>query len=297
MVNADSTEQQSVIQKYLRAMARTRDRLIMLYILMEADSTEQLSLIQEYKDLANLPLMGKGEDQIEDSMDFVYNREEKQAMSATAQVSEDQSVAKTDKQTSQDTGLYPVAMGEVSTECSRLTQKQDEDSVLPKPGTEPSPVLACDSSDDYLAVCDRKSELVLDIDPRSCQRKWTTKTKTEYYSDISKKCRVIPREDGISDPEENWFQVSSEICQDSFNMFCLIHFYLDNLFTIFRSVFRDVLEGSFGQVPHGEAGKDIHRHVITQERVNMMEDRAAVAQAMPREDCSAILRNECITDH
>ena len=77
VVNADSTEQQSVIQKYLRARARTRDRLIMLYILMEADSTEQLSLIQEYKDLANLPLMGKGEDQIDDSMDSVYNREEK----------------------------------------------------------------------------------------------------------------------------------------------------------------------------------------------------------------------------
>ena len=131
--------------------------------------------------------MDKGEDQKDDSMDSVYNREEKQAMSATAQVSEDQSVAKTDKQTSQDTGLYPVAMGEVSTECSRLTQKQDEDSVFPKPVTEPSPILACDTSDYYLDGCDRKSELVVDIDPGSCQRKWSTKTKTEYYSDISKK--------------------------------------------------------------------------------------------------------------
>jgi predicted house-cleaning noncanonical NTP pyrophosphatase (MazG superfamily) len=65
-------------------------------LVMEADSTEQLSLTQEYKDLATMPLMGKVEDQMDDSMDSVYNREEKQAMSATAQVSEeDQSVAKT----------------------------------------------------------------------------------------------------------------------------------------------------------------------------------------------------------
>jgi hypothetical protein len=221
---------------------------------MEADSTEQLSLTQEYKDLATLPLMGKGEDTIDVSMDSVYNRDEKQAMSATAQVSEDQSVASKDRQTSQDAialmdadsseqqstkqkaatskwaaakakmmevmawirnrsskvnaectekqsvtlyskkknqsvantdnqtiqdeCLYPVAMGEGFTEyssiketgqnkkiCSRLTQKQDEEK-FPKPGTEPSPVLACVSSDDYLADCDRKSELVLDIDPR-----------------------------------------------------------------------------------------------------------------------------------
>ena len=175
---------------------------------------------------------------------------------------DDQSVAKTDKQTSQDAGLYPVAMWKCSTEyssikgtghnkqiCSRLTQKQDEDSVFPKPVTEPSPVLACDSSDFYLAGCDRKSELVVDIDPGSCQRKWSTKTKTEYHSDITKICLVISREDCISDPEENWFYVSSEICHDSVDYICLIHFYLDNLLNISRSVCRDIPEVC-GQDPH-----------------------------------------------
>jgi hypothetical protein len=170
----------------------------------------------------------------------------------------------------------------VNAEC---TKKQsvtlDSEEKFSKPVTEPSPVLACNSSDDYLAVCDRKSELVLDIDPRSCQRKWPTKTKTECDSVLTRKCRVIPREDCISDPEES-FQVSSEICQDSFIKFCLIYFYLDNMITIFRSVFRDVLEVSLG-------------HVITQERINMMEEKADVTQAMPRDDCSAILSKECIT--
>jgi hypothetical protein len=41
---------------------------------MEADSSEQLFLTQEHKDLATSLLMGKGEDQIDDSMDSVYNR-------------------------------------------------------------------------------------------------------------------------------------------------------------------------------------------------------------------------------
>ena len=54
------------------------------------------------------------------------------------------------------------------------------------------------------------------------------------------------------------------------------------MITIFRSVFRDVLEVSLG-------------HVITQERINMMEEKADVTQAMPRDDCSAILSKECIT--
>ena len=54
------------------------------------------------------------------------------------------------------------------------------------------------------------------------------------------------------------------------------------MIAIFRSVFRDVLEVSLG-------------HVITQERINMMEERADVTQAMPRDDCSAILSKECIT--
>jgi hypothetical protein len=115
-------------------------------------------------------------------------------MPATAQVCDSQSVAKAEKQTSNDEGLYSVAMGECSIIkgtgqnkqiYSRLTQKQDEDSVFPKPVTKPSPVLVCDTSDYYLDGCDRKSELGLDIDPRSCQRKWSTKTKTEYHSDIT----------------------------------------------------------------------------------------------------------------
>ena len=216
---------------------------------MEADSTEQLSWTQEDKDLATLLLMGKGEDQKDDSMDSVYNREEKQPKSATARVSEDQSVVKTDQQTSQEADLYPFAMGECFTEyfsiketgqnqmiCSGMTQKQDEDSILPVPVTEPSPVLVCDTSDYYLTVCDRKSEPVLDIDPRSCQRKWSTKTKTEYHSDVTKKRRVIPREDS-----ENWFHVS-EICYNNFDNFCLIHFYFDNLLKISRSISRDVPE-------------------------------------------------------
>jgi hypothetical protein len=101
--------------------------------------------------------------------------------------------------------------------------------------TEPSPVLACNSSDYYLAGCTQKSNLVLDIDPGSCQRKWSTKTKTEYYSDITKKCRVIPREDCVSDPEENWFHVS-EICHNSVDNFCLNHFYLDTLLNLSRYI-------------------------------------------------------------
>jgi hypothetical protein len=123
--------------------------------------------------------------------------------------------------------------------CSRLAQKQDEEKFS-KPVTEPSPVLACNSSDYYLAGCDRKSELVLDIDLGSCQRKGPTKTKTEYYSDVTMKCRVIPREDCISDPEENWVYVSSEICHDSVDNICLIHFYLDNLLKISRIVSEDI---------------------------------------------------------
>ena len=111
--------------------------------------------------------------------------------------------------------------------CSRLNQKQDEEKFS-KPVTEPSPVPAYDTSDDFLAVCDRKSEPVLDIDPRSCQRKWSTKTKTEYHSDVTKKRRVIPRED----PEK--------ICHDNVDIFCLIH--LDNLLKFSRSVSRDIPE-------------------------------------------------------
>ena len=125
---------------------------------------------------------------------------------------------------------------------------------------EPSPVPACDASDDYLAVCDRKSEPVLDIDPRSCQkRKWSTKTKTEYHSDVTGKCRVIPRED-----EENWFHVS-EICYNKFDNFCLIHFYLDKLLKISRSMSRDLPE-----VP-------------------------VYCKDVPRNECSAILSKKCIT--
>jgi hypothetical protein len=135
--------------------------------------------------------------------------------------------------------------------------------------TEPSPDLVCDTSDYYLEVCDQKSELALDIDHRSCQRKWSTKTKTEYHSDITKKRRVIPRED----PEENWFHVS-EICNNNVDNFCLIHFYLDNLLKISRSISIDVPE-VFGQDPH--------------------EEVSVCCKDVPRNDCFAILSNGCIT--
>ena len=150
-----------------------------------------------------------------------------------------------------------------------------------------SPVCACDSSDCYLAGCDRKSELVMDINLRSCQRKCSTKTMTECYP-------ITPRETFIADPEENYSDVSRENCHDSVDNVCK-NFYLDHCNSIYRSGYRDVLEVSLGQVPHEGAGKDIHGCVITQERVNMMEERASVAQALPTEDCSAILSKECIT--
>jgi hypothetical protein len=172
-------------------------------------------------------------------------------------VIEDQSVANTDKQTGQNKKI-----------CSRLTQKQDEEKFS-KPVTEPSPVLAYDTSDDYLAVCDRKSEPVLDIDPRSCQRKWSTKTKTEYHSDITKKFRVIPREDS----EENWFHVA-EICYNNVDNVCLIYFCLDKLLKISGSISRDVPE-VFGQDPH--------------------EEVPVCCKDLPRNDCFAILSNGCIT--
>ena len=98
--------------------------------------------------------------------------------------------------------------------------------------------------------------------------------KTEYYSDISKKCRVIPREDCVDDPDENWFHVS-EICHDSVDNFCLIHFYLDNLLNISRSVSRAIPEFVFGKDPH--------------------EDVPGYCKDEPRNDCSAILSNGCIT--
>ena len=64
-----------------------------------------------------------------------------------------QTVANTDKQTSQDAGLYPVGMGECSTEYSSINwtvqnmqcMMQDVKN-FPKPETECfSPVHACDS--------------------------------------------------------------------------------------------------------------------------------------------------------
>ena len=96
-----------------------------------------------------------------------------------------------------------------------------------------SPVLACNSSDCNLAGCDRKSELVMDINPGSCQRKWSTKTKTMTgcYSVITKKCCVTPRETFIADTEENCHDVSRENCHDSVDNVCK-KFYLDNCNTI-----------------------------------------------------------------
>ena len=158
---------------------------------MEADPTKQQSIRQKAATnkwaAANVKMMK--------IMAWIRNRSSKVNAECTEKQSvtldsekKNQSVANTDNQTIQDEGLYHVAMGECFTEyssiketgqnkkiCSKLTQKQDEEK-FPKPVTEPSPLLACDSSDYYLADCDRKSELALDIDPRSCQRKWSTKT-------------------------------------------------------------------------------------------------------------------------
>ena len=63
--------------------------------------------------------MGKREVQIEDNtMDSLYNREEKQAMPFTAQVCGSQSM---DKQISQDAGQY-CYMLECSTEYSSINE-------------------------------------------------------------------------------------------------------------------------------------------------------------------------------
>ena len=100
------------------ARARKRARQALLYItVMEADSTEQQSLIQLYKDLATLPLMGRGEKQ-----SITLDSDKKDESLGTAQVcdSHDQSVADTDKQTSNDAGLYPVDMGKCYTEYSSI---------------------------------------------------------------------------------------------------------------------------------------------------------------------------------
>ena len=64
-----------------------------------------------------------------------------------------QSVANTDEQTSQDAGLYPVGLGERSTEYSSIKGtvqnmqcKMQDMKNFPKPETECfSPVLLCDS--------------------------------------------------------------------------------------------------------------------------------------------------------
>ena len=96
-----------------------------------------------------------------------------------------------------------------------------------------SPVLACNSSNCYLSDCYRKSELVLDINHVSYQRKWNTKTKTmmECYSVTTKECHVTPRATFIADPEENYSDVSREHCHDSVDNVCK-NFYLDNRNTI-----------------------------------------------------------------
>ena len=124
---------------------------------------------------------------------------------------------------------------------------QDKDN-FPKPVTEGfSPVLACDGSDGYLAGYDQKlTELVLDTNQESCQRK--SSAKEEHYSVTAKKCNVMPR--------ESCLDVSRENCHDNVDNFCK-YFYLDNLLTISRSVCRDDPEVICGQVPHEDAGKDI----------------------------------------
>ena len=235
MVDADSSEQQSVKQEYesldtplpwmskgedltraTQARARERAKEALLYItVMEADSNEQQSSIQLYKDLATLPLMGRGEKQ-----SITLDPEKKESL-ATAQVWDsqpmnDQSVVNTDKQTSHDAGLNPVAMGECFNEYSSIKGigqnmqcKMQDAEKSSNPMTECfSPVLACNSADCYLAGCDQKLEPVLDIDPRSCQSKCSTKTMKECYP-------ITPRETFIADPEKNYSDVSRENCHNS----------------------------------------------------------------------------------
>ena len=194
---------------------------------MEADSTEQPSLTQEHKDLATLLLM----------IDEQASQDASPVMEAdsTEQLSTTQNAA-TSKWAAANAKMMDIMAwirkrsSKVNTEC---TEKQsgtlDSEEKSSKPMTDSSPVPAYDTSDDFLAVCDRKSEPLLDIDPRSCQkRKWSTKTKTEYHSNVTKKRRVIPRED----PEK--------ICHDNVDIFGLIH--LDNLLKFSRSVSRDIPE-------------------------------------------------------
>ena len=143
-MEADSTEQQSVIQEAAAskwAAANAKMREVMAWIRNRSSE----NAVANTRARANIKV--NGDYTVKQSV--TLDSEKKDESLATAQVCDsqpmdDQYVSKTGKQTIKDAGLYPVAMGEFSTECSsikgtgqnkqicsRLTQKQDKDSVFP----------------------------------------------------------------------------------------------------------------------------------------------------------------------